>query len=248
MMNAWPKSRQSPASLEFEVLHQPDDALHRRQPVRESPRGRASTPGVSATRVAISSTLRFAASRWLSFGGGDCASGWPMCTTRCSYGTVAAICSAARVSFTVQARAPGVRDGVGQRGAPDAVDVALDDRGVHGVQRQPGRRQPLAERLDGARVVVVEVRLRREQLDAGEPVGLDGLQVFEREPFVVEEVRRESKEHGEVPGASGVREPSIVVHRTSSRCLPSSSRRRPKRGYRVMLSRTYLMVRGMYWM
>ena len=71
----------------------------------------------------------------------------------------------------------------------------LGDRRVDAPQRQAARRQPVGQRIDGGRVVIVEMAARREELDLFEPVAGDLREVLPLEPLVVIEVRGNPELH-----------------------------------------------------
>ena len=77
-----------------------------------------------------------------------------------------------------RARVADRRSRVEQRPLPAAAGEALGDRRVHAVQLEPGLGQPLLQVGDGRRVVVVEMRPRREHLDRLEAVRRDLEQVI----------------------------------------------------------------------
>ena len=112
-------------------------------------------------------------------------------TTSTLNGIRRAICSARSASASACARAVGVGAGQRQRRAPAPAGEALGDRRVHAVQLEAGFGEPLLQVGDRRRVVVVEVRPRREQLDALEPVRRDLEQVLAAQPLAVVEVRRD---------------------------------------------------------
>ncbi len=89
----------------------------------------------------------------------------------------------------------GVAGRVREVGAPDALDQAVGDRRVDAVQREARLAQPLAEPRRGGLVAIVEVRARREQLDAVEaPIG-DGLQMSAIERRVMEKMGGDPESH-----------------------------------------------------
>jgi hypothetical protein len=64
---------------------------------------------------------------------------------------------------------------------------------VQRVQFEAGVRQPLGERVDRARIGVVEVRTRGKHLDRVEAMGGDVDQMLAGEALGVEEVRRDAE-------------------------------------------------------
>ena len=146
-----------------------------------------------------SSRLRHAASRLLSPAAAGSASGTPRCTTRKPTGTRRAMASAALVSCSARSPRPAVARRVGEGRAPAPVDVALRERRVDRVQTQPRSRQPRLERRDGSRVVIVEMRAGRDELDRVEAVGRDLLEMVAREPLAVIELRRDPEPHWFAP-------------------------------------------------
>ena len=83
---------------------------------------------------------------------------------------------------------------------PHAVAQAFGDRRVHRVRAQPAVVQVLAQFGQDLRVVVVDVRAGREDLDGAEPVCRNLHQMVPVEPCVVVEMRG----HAELHGTSGV--------------------------------------------
>jgi hypothetical protein len=68
---------------------------------------------------------------------------------------------------------------------------ALEDWGVHRVERQARVRQPLRESIYGGCIVVVEMAPRRKHLDRIEAMGRNVDEMFAREPRLVKQVRRD---------------------------------------------------------
>ena len=87
----------------------------------------------------------------------------------------------------------GIGAGQGDRRPPAAGREAFTNRCVHGVQLEPGFRQPLLQVRDRGRVVIVEMRPRREELDRLEPVRRDLQQVLPAQPVIVIQVRRDTE-------------------------------------------------------
>ena len=249
-MCAWPTSMQMPTSNPIEVVFDEcDERLRRRQRIRNDLQGQP-----HAGAVAIScrvSMLRRAASRLLSPASGLATSGTPRCTTRWRNGIVAGH-RQCRLAFRQRASAALV---IGQRVrkclAPLSVVVTRDHRRVNRVEHQACVLQPLRQRSNGDAVVIVEVRARREHLDALKAVGSDLDQVFAIEPLVVKEMRgdaepRAAHEIGScrvarpTPDATVPRTstPSHGLYRSSSISPASNSRSRAKRGYFARLART----------
>ena len=177
-MCAWPKSRQMPTS----AASRSSSTKCTSEPARDSSLGITSTRDAHAERRGQPLQLLDAAPRarrgCCRPAPGCCVRGRPRCTTSTLNGNPPR--DVQRVlGFGDRLRA---RVGVGarerQRRAPAAADEALGDRRVNAVQLEPGLRQPLLQVGDRRRVVIVEVRARREQLDRVEPVRRDLQQVL----------------------------------------------------------------------
>ena len=80
-----------------------------------------------------------------------------------------------------------------QRRAPPAAEEAVGDRRVNAVQLETRVREPLLQVRHRRRVVVIEVRARREQLERFESVRGDLQQMFAAQPLTVVEMRRHAE-------------------------------------------------------
>ncbi len=76
-----------------------------------------------------------------------------------------------------------------QRLAPASCRIPFADRRVNAPQLQTRLREPLLQVRHGRGVVVVEVRARRKDLDALEPVRRDLQEMIAAQALMVEEVR-----------------------------------------------------------
>ena len=137
-----------------------------------APRRRAAVAGAAPTRRATA-----------------CAAA-PGASPAPSTGIRRAMCSACSASATAARARVGVGARERQRRSPAAPREALGDRRVHAVQLESGFREPLLQIGDRRRIVVIEMRPRREQLDRLEPMRRDLEQMVAGQPLSVVEVRR----------------------------------------------------------
>ena len=177
---------------------------------------RTLTVAASATS---SSTLRRAASRWLSAPEPASLGGTPICVTRNRNGTCLASARAASASAIAARR---------RVSSEEAFENAPTHRPWRSASNAgactecSSRRVSESHSASCARarvVVIVEVGTRREELDRVEPVSGDVNEVIASEPMLRGRGawRRRTDGHA-------------CYCRSSSRCAASSSRRRPKRG------------------
>ena len=188
---AWPKSRQMPTSGLVEIVF---DEVHERAGARQLVRNHLDARAARRAAAAVArsaSMLRRAGVAAVRRRRRGLRRGSPRCTTSTVDRNPPRDVQRALGFGDARARARPRRRSRAISGPPQRPPSnALADRRVDAVQLEPGFGQPLLQVRDRRRVVVVEVRARREHLDRLEAVRRDLEQMIAAQPLAVVEVRR----------------------------------------------------------